>query len=67
MDFLISDECQKIVASLTNRPVNTKIPNTNKFLLPFSQIKIAYEDIAYTSDNKKAIQQRWSDLWAKLN
>jgi len=67
MDFLISDECQKIVASLTNRPVNIKIPNTNKFLLPFSQIKIAYEDIAYTSDNKKAIQQKWSDLWAKLN
>lgn len=67
MDFLISDECQKIVASLTNRPVNTKIPNTNKFLLPFSQIKVAYEDIQYTSDNKKAIQQRWTDLWAKLN
>jgi len=67
MDFLISDECQKIVAGLTNRPVNTKIPNTNKFLLPFSQIKIAYEDIQYTSDNKKAIQQRWTDLWAKLN
>ena len=67
MDFLISDECQKIVAGLTNRPVNTKIPNTNKFLQPFSQIKIAYEDIQYTSDNKKAIQQRWTDLWAKLN
>lgn len=67
MDFLISDECQKIVASLTNRPVNTKIPNTNKFLQPFSQIKVAYEDIQYTSDNKKAIQQRWTDLWAKLN
>ena len=67
MDFLISDECQTIVAGLTNRPVNTKIANTNKYLLPFSQIKLAFEDIAYTSANKKAIQKKWSDLWAKIN
>jgi iron(III) transport system substrate-binding protein len=67
MDFLISDECQKIVAGLTNRPVNTKIPNTNKFLLPMSQVKLAFEDIAYTSAHKKEIQARWTELWAKSN
>ena len=67
MDFLISDECQKIVAGLTNRPVNTKIANTNKYLQPISQIKLAFEDIDYTATNKKAIQKKWSDLWAKSN
>lgn len=67
MDFLVSDECQKIVAGLTNRPVNTKIANTNKYLLPFSQIKLAFEDIAYTSAHKKEMQAKWSDLWAKNN
>ncbi len=67
MDFLVSDECQKIVAGLTNRPVNTKIANTNKFLLPFAQIKLAFEDIAYTAAHKKDIQKKWSEAWAKLN
>jgi iron(III) transport system substrate-binding protein len=67
MDFLISDECQKIVAGLTNRPVNTKIPNTNKYLQPFSEIKLAFEDIEYTAVHKKEIQTKWTDLWAKAN
>ena len=67
MDFIISDECQKIVAGLTNRPVNTKIQNTNKYLLPFSQIKLAFEDIAYTAAHKKDMQKKWSDIWAKVN
>ncbi len=67
MDFLVSDECQKIVASLTNRTVNPKFPNTNKFLQPISSIKVAYEDIAYTAAHKKDIQKKWADLWAKLN
>lgn len=67
MDFIITDECQKIIAGLTNRPVNTKIANTNKFLQPFSTIKIAFEDITYTSEKKKDIQQKWTDLWAKNN
>jgi iron(III) transport system substrate-binding protein len=67
MDFIISDEGQTIVAGLTNRPVNTKIANTNKYLQPLSQIKLAFEDIAYTAAHKKEIQKKWSDLWAKLN
>jgi len=67
MDYLISDECQKVIASLTNRPVNPKFPNTNKYLQPLSTIKVAYEDILYTATNKKAMQKKWSDLWAKNN
>jgi iron(III) transport system substrate-binding protein len=67
MDFLVSDECQKIVAGLTNRPVNTSIPNTNKYLQPFSQIKLAFEDIGYTAAHKKEMQKKWSDIWARVN
>ncbi len=67
MDFIISDEGQKIVAGLTNRPVNTSIPNTNKYLQPFSTIKVAYEDIEYCAAHKKEIQTKWSDIWAKAN
>ena len=67
MDYIISDECQKTIAGLTNRPVNPKFPNTNKYLQPISSIKVAYEDILYTATNKKAIQKKWSELWAKNN
>ena len=67
MDWLISDDCQKIIAGLTNRPVNPKFPNTNKYLQAFSSINVAYEDIMYTATNKKAIQKKWTDLWAKNN
>jgi iron(III) transport system substrate-binding protein len=65
IDFLISDEGQEIVASLTNRPVNINIPNTNPYMLPFSQINLAFDNIQYTADNRAALQQRWLDLAAK--
>jgi iron(III) transport system substrate-binding protein len=65
VDFLISDEGQRIVASLTNRPVNIEIPNTNPFMLPFSQINLAFDNIQYTADNRAALQKRWLDLAAK--
>ena len=67
MDFLDSDECQKIIGGLTNRPANTSIPNTNAYLQPFSAIKIAYEDVSYTAINKKTMQAKWSTLWAEVN
>lgn len=66
LDFLISDEGQKIVAGLTNRPTNTKIDNTNEFIIPFSEINVAYEDIEFTSEHKAEFQQRYLDIIAKL-
>ncbi len=65
IDFLISDEGQEIVASLTNRPVNIEISNTNPFMTPFSQINLAFENIQYTAENRSALQQRWLDIAAK--
>lgn len=65
LDFLISDEGQKIVAGLTNRPTNITIPNTNENMQPFEEINIAYEDIPFVADKKEEFQQKWLDILAK--
>ena len=62
IDFIQSEEGQKVIATTTARPVNTSITNTAKEILPFSQIKVAYEDIPYCSENKVAWQERWTNL-----
>lgn len=67
LDFLISEEGQTIVASLTNRPVNTDIANTNPNMKPFSEIKLVFEDIQFVADNKVAYQKKFADLWAEVN
>jgi len=67
LDFLISDECQTIIAGLTNRPVNTSIVQTNEFMTPFSEINLKFEDIEYVASMKSTYQAWWSDIWAKVN
>ena len=67
LDFLISEEGQKKVASLTNRPVNTSIPNTNANMKPFSAIKLVFEDIEYVASKKVEYQKKFADLWAEVN
>ncbi len=66
LDFLISDEGQEIVASLTNRPVNIDIPNTNPNMIPFSQIELAFEDIEFVAENRPDLQQKWAQTVARL-
>ena len=63
MDFLQSEEGQKVIATTTARPVNTSISNTNEMILPFSEINLAYEDIPYCAENKADWQKRWTDLF----
>ena len=65
LDFLISEEGQKIVAGLTNRPTNITIPSTNEFMTPFDEINVAYEDIPFVADHKEEFQGRWLDILAK--
>jgi len=67
MDFLITDECQTIIAGLTNRPVNTKIVQTNKFMTPFSEINLVFEDIEYVASKKTTYQGYWTEIWADAN
>lgn len=67
LDFLISDECQTIIAGLTNRPVNTDIVQTNEFMTPFSEINLVFEDIEYVASKKSVYQGYWTEIWADVN
>ena len=62
MDWLITDAGQREVAKSTARPVNPNINNTTPVMQPFSEIKVAYEDLAYCAKNKDA----WSARWLRL-
>ena len=65
VDFLISDEGQKVVAETSTRPVNTSIKNTSEFIKPFDEIKVAYEDIPYCAEHRKEWQERWTNILTK--
>jgi iron (fe3+) ABC superfamily ATP binding cassette transporter binding protein len=65
IDFLISDEAQNILAETTIRPVNTAIKNKSKFMKPFDEIKMAYEDIPYTAEHRKEWQEKWTEILTK--
>ncbi len=63
IDFLQSEEGQKVIATTTARPVNTSIENTNPMIQPFSEINVAVEDIPYCAEMKAQWQQKWTDLF----
>ena len=63
VDWLISDEGQYEIAKTTARPVNTSIANTTDLMPPFSEINVAYEDMAYCGENKEAWQARWTEMF----
>lgn len=65
IDFIQSDEGQQVIATTTARPVNTSITNTAKEIIPFSEINVAYEDLAYCAEHKVEWQGRWTDLVQK--
>lgn len=67
MDWLISDAGQKEVAKSTARPVNPAISNTTPVMLPFSQIKVAYEDMELCGNNKKDWQARWTSIFESVS
>jgi iron(III) transport system substrate-binding protein len=60
LDWLISEEGQTQVAKGTNRPVNTKINNTNPYLQPFTAINLAFEDIELVANNRAALVTRFT-------
>ncbi|MBR0385888.1 MAG: extracellular solute-binding protein [Erysipelotrichaceae bacterium] len=63
IDFLISEEGQKLYATTTLRPVITSIPNTTEFLKPFSEISNVFiEDMEFTAIHK----EEWLDEWKHI-
>lgn len=65
IDFIISEEGQKLLAPTTIRPVMTSVKNTSPNMKPFSEINMAFEDIEYTSSKKDEWQARWTDILTK--
>lgn len=63
MDWLISDEGQKEIAKTTARTVNPDIPNTAPEMIPFKEINVAYEDLDLCGRNKKAWQEKWTEIF----
>jgi iron(III) transport system substrate-binding protein len=67
IDFLASDEAQKLWAGSEARHANTNIPTTNKYLTPLSKMKTVPEDLEYIAVHQKEILERFAKIWAKNN
>ena len=65
IDFVQSEEGQKVIATTTARPVITSITNTAEEIIPFSEINVVYEDIELCTEKKSEWQQKWLDLVQK--
>jgi iron(III) transport system substrate-binding protein len=67
IDWVSSEEAQKLWAGSTARHANTNLPTTNTVLTPVNRIKIFPRDEKYLAENEEKIKERWSQLWAKYN
>jgi len=66
IDFVLSEEVQNIFGStLTNRPVREGA-TTADYMTPMSDIFVIVEDQEYVSANKKAIVERYTEIFASL-
>ncbi|MBQ0036186.1 MAG: extracellular solute-binding protein [Firmicutes bacterium] len=63
LNWLISDEGQAEIAKTTARPVNPAIQNTAKEMKPFSEINVAYEDMALCGEKKAEWQEKWTEMF----
>ncbi len=62
IDFIISEEGQKLQAKTTVRGTNTKIPPENPFVQSFSNLKIIVEDIEFVASKKTEWQARYAQI-----
>ncbi len=68
MDWLISDECQTIMATAEGsvlRGVRTDLFVPTDYMPSFDGLNLKQEDSEYTSGNKQTILDHWNDLWNK--
>lgn len=65
VDFLLTEDVQKIFGTeLTNRPVREGA-QVGDHMTPFADINLIFEDMEFVKDNKAAIVERYTDLFAK--
>ena len=68
MDWLISDECQTIMATAEGsvlRGVRTDLFVPTEYMPSFDGLNLKQENSEYTSGNKQTILDHWNDLWNK--
>ena len=66
MDWLISDECQTIMAEKTVcRGVRTDLFKATEYMPSFDTLNLKQENEEYTSANKQTIVDHWTELWTK--
>ncbi|MBR0463764.1 MAG: extracellular solute-binding protein [Clostridia bacterium] len=66
MDWLISDECQTIMATQTVcRGVRTDLFVPTEYMPAFDTLNLRQENSDYTSSNKQTIIDHWTELWTK--
>lgn len=64
MDWIISDECQTIMATKTVcRGVRPDLFQPTDYMPSFDTLTLMQEDEAYTSANKQTIVDHWTELW----
>lgn len=65
IDYVASEEAQKLWASSTARQANTTLPTTNKYLTDIKDIKVIDSDQKYLKENKSAILEKFQKLYVK--
>ena len=68
MDWLISDECQTIMATAEGsvlRGVRTDLFVPTEYMPSFDTLNLKQENSEYTSANKQTILDHWNALWNK--
>lgn len=65
IDYVASEEAQKLWASSTARQANTNLPTTNEYLTDISKIKVIESDQKYLSENKDKILAKFQQLYVK--
>lgn len=66
MDWLISDECQTIMAEKTVcRGVRPDLFQPTEYMPAFDTLNLMQEDSEYTSVNKQTIIDHWTEIWTK--
>ncbi|GLQ75936.1 extracellular solute-binding protein [Vibrio penaeicida] len=60
IDFILSEEGQKVVASLGRRPVRDDV-ESNSLLIPLNQVPVMDYDFKWAAENRSRLVENWAD------
>lgn len=67
IDWIMSDECQEALAKTSQRQANPNFPSTFPSMPNSSEVKLMPRDDAFFAENKPAIIEKWTSIWAKYS